>query len=107
MSDEIGYSWRGPVSDDELVEVHGGRPAVGWWHRICRHSLGRVTARDRVGVLVGFVNVGVGRWGPRVPDRYQDPRRLSAPWRRHGKSCGELLSTRGGCAHLIWPHLGG
>jgi hypothetical protein len=36
MSDEIGYFWRGPISDDEMVELvesHGGRPDAGWWER--------------------------------------------------------------------------
>ncbi len=53
------YTWRAPVTDDELVELvesHGGTPERGWWDRIRPHSLGWVTARDG-GVLVGFVNV--------------------------------------------------
>ena len=41
----------------ELVESHGGNAVRGWWDRIRPHSLGWVTARDRHGVLVGFVNV--------------------------------------------------
>ena len=60
MSDEVEYSWRGQITDDdmvELVESHGGRPAAGWWDRIRPHSLGWVSARDREGRLVGFVNV--------------------------------------------------
>ena len=60
MSDAIDYSWRGPISDNEMVELvesHGGRSAAGWWDRIRPHSLGWVTARDHGGVLVGFVNV--------------------------------------------------
>lgn len=60
MSDGIVYSWRGPITDEEvvgLVEAHGGRPVAGWWDRIRPHSLGWVTARTRDGLLVGFVNV--------------------------------------------------
>ncbi|MBX2803375.1 MAG: GNAT family N-acetyltransferase [Myxococcales bacterium] len=29
----------------------------GWWNRVRGHSLGWVTARERGGTLVGFVNV--------------------------------------------------
>lgn len=60
MSNEMDYSWRGPISDGEMVELvesHGGRPAAGWWDRVRPHSLGWVTARDPDGVLVRFVNV--------------------------------------------------
>ncbi|SDE96116.1 Acetyltransferase (GNAT) family protein [Blastococcus fimeti] len=55
----VVVAWRGPVSDDEMVELvasHGGTPVPGWWDRIRPHSLGWVTARAG-GVLVGFVNV--------------------------------------------------
>lgn len=54
------YAWRGPLTDDEMVELvrsHGGRPEVGWWDRIRPYSLGWVTARTPDGVLAGFVNV--------------------------------------------------
>jgi GNAT superfamily N-acetyltransferase len=60
VSDEVEYSWRGRISDQEMVELvesHGGRPVVGWWDRIRPRSLGWVTARAPDGVLVGFVNV--------------------------------------------------
>lgn len=60
MSDELDYSWRDPISDDEMMELvdsHGGRPEAGWWERIRPHSLGWVTARGNGGVLVGFVNI--------------------------------------------------
>ena len=60
MTDDVSYTWRGPVADDEmvdLVESHGGRSGVGWWTRISAHSLGWVSARDGDGLLVGFVNV--------------------------------------------------
>jgi hypothetical protein len=32
MSDELVYSWRVPISDDEMVDLvdsHGGRPEAG------------------------------------------------------------------------------
>ena len=51
MTGRITYQWRGPVTDDEKVELvlsYGGRPEVGWWDRIRPHSLGWVTARLRV-----------------------------------------------------------
>lgn len=60
MSDELVYSWRGPISDDEMVELvdsHGGRSEAGWWDRIRPHSLGWVAARTSDGILVGFVNI--------------------------------------------------
>jgi ribosomal protein S18 acetylase RimI-like enzyme len=60
MSDEVSYFWRGPITDVEmvdLVESHGGRAAAGWWDQIRAYSLGWVAARDRDGILVGFVNV--------------------------------------------------
>ncbi len=60
MSDELVYSWRDSITDDEMVELvvsHRGRPEVGWWGRIRPHSLGWVTARTKDGVLVGFVNI--------------------------------------------------
>jgi GNAT superfamily N-acetyltransferase len=56
------YSWRGPITNDELNALH----AEGFGHRILdddwqaqlnRHSLGWVTARDDAGRLAGFVNV--------------------------------------------------
>ncbi|MEU3622752.1 GNAT family N-acetyltransferase [Amycolatopsis coloradensis] len=57
---DFSYRWRDPVTEDELsalVRSHGGEPVPGWWNGIRRHSLGWVTARDRDGLLVGFVNV--------------------------------------------------
>lgn len=60
MSDEISYSWRGPITDAEMVDLvrsHGGRAVPGWWDRTRPHGLGWVTARDGDGLLVGFVNV--------------------------------------------------
>lgn len=60
MDDGTTFTWRDPVSDDELVELvvsHGGQPVAGWWDRIRPHSLGWVTARTVEGTVVGFVNV--------------------------------------------------
>jgi GNAT superfamily N-acetyltransferase len=59
-ADGIVVVWRGPLDDDEMVELtvsHGGRPEHGWWDRIRPHSLGWVTARTAAGTLVGFANV--------------------------------------------------
>ena len=60
VRDLIDFTWRDPITDEEMVDLvvsHGGRPSVGWWPRINEHSLGWVGARDRNGLLVGFVNV--------------------------------------------------
>ena len=53
------YTWRGPVTDEEMVDLvasYGGNPVAGWWDQIRTHSLGWVAARSD-GALVGFVNV--------------------------------------------------
>jgi len=60
VPEHIAYSWRGPVTDSEMVELvqsYGGRAVAGWWDQIRGHSLGWVTARNVEGELVGFVNV--------------------------------------------------
>jgi GNAT superfamily N-acetyltransferase len=60
MSTEVSYSWRGPITDDEMVDLvqsHGGRAEAGWWDRVRPHSLGWISARAADGLLVGFVNV--------------------------------------------------
>jgi GNAT superfamily N-acetyltransferase len=59
-SDDLVLEWRGTLEDGEMVELvesYGGNPAPGWWDTIRPHSFGWVTARDRDGRLVGFVNV--------------------------------------------------
>ena len=59
-ADGIAYRWRGPLTDEEMVELvrsHGGNAVEGWWDRIRRHSLGWVVARAVDGTVVGFVNV--------------------------------------------------
>ncbi len=58
----ISYTWRGPVSDAELNELHAqafGHPVLAddWQAQLAAHSLGWVCARDSAGVLAGFVNV--------------------------------------------------
>jgi ribosomal protein S18 acetylase RimI-like enzyme len=58
--DGVTYSWRGPLTDAEmvgLVRAHGGDAMPGWWDRIRGHSLGWVTARAPDGEVIGFVNV--------------------------------------------------
>jgi GNAT superfamily N-acetyltransferase len=60
MTADIGYRWRGALTDAEMVELvmaHGGRAQAGWWDRVRPHCLGWVTARRSDGLLVGFVNV--------------------------------------------------
>jgi ribosomal protein S18 acetylase RimI-like enzyme len=60
VEDPIAYAWRDPITDDEmtdLVRSHGGSATAGWWETVGQHSLGWVSARDRAGLLVGFVNV--------------------------------------------------
>lgn len=60
VTDGVTYRWRGPLTDDEMVDLvrsYGGRAVAGWWDRISTSSLGWVTARSEHGDLVGFVNV--------------------------------------------------
>lgn len=60
VEEPISYAWRDPITDTEMVDLvrsHGGNAVVGWWSTIEPHSLGWVSARDREGALVGFVNV--------------------------------------------------
>jgi GNAT superfamily N-acetyltransferase len=58
--DDVVLEWRGELSDAEMVELvesYGGNAAPGWWNSIRPRSFGWVTARDRDGLLLGFVNV--------------------------------------------------
>jgi GNAT superfamily N-acetyltransferase len=60
MVEAPSYAWRGPLNDDEMVDLvrsHGGHAEAGWWDRISPHSLGWVTARAVDDALIGFVNV--------------------------------------------------
>ncbi|GAB2808483.1 GNAT family N-acetyltransferase [Streptomyces daliensis] len=60
MSEEISYTWRDPLTDEEMTDLthsHGGDPVTGWWNKTKEHSLGWVGARNKKGTLVGFVNV--------------------------------------------------
>lgn len=57
----ITYEWRGTVADFELDALHADAfdhalVTDSWNHRLDRHSMGWVTARDGH-ELVGFVNV--------------------------------------------------
>jgi ribosomal protein S18 acetylase RimI-like enzyme len=59
-SEVIEYSWRGDITDAELVALvdsYGGQSSVGWWDRIRPYSLGWVAARLANGEAAGFVNV--------------------------------------------------
>ena len=59
-TDDLDLRWRGELTDAEMVELvlsYGGSAVPGWWDSIRPHSFGWVTARDRDGQLVGFVNV--------------------------------------------------
>jgi GNAT superfamily N-acetyltransferase len=58
----ISYSWRGPVGNAELNELHAsafGHPILtdDWQAQLAARSLGWVCARDPAGALAGFVNV--------------------------------------------------
>lgn len=58
--DGLVLRWRGPLSDDEMVELvasYGGNAVPGWWDQIRPSSFGWVTARFGDGPVVGFVNV--------------------------------------------------
>jgi GNAT superfamily N-acetyltransferase len=60
MANAPSYLWRGPLTDDEMVDLarsHGGHAVAGWWEGVRQHSLGWVTARAADGTLIGFVNV--------------------------------------------------
>jgi ribosomal protein S18 acetylase RimI-like enzyme len=106
MSDELAYSWRDAITDDEmvqLVDAHGGRPEAGWWEQIRPHSLGWVTARTSHGVLVGFVNVA---WDGGDHAFLLDTK-TSGEWQRRGVGT-ELVrraAQRARAAGCEWLHV--
>lgn len=112
MIDEVELTWRGSVTDSELVELtrsHGGRAEPGWWDRIRRHSLGWVVARTADGTLVGFANVA---WDGGDHAFLLDPKvRGSAQRRGIGTRLVEAAvagARAAGCEwlHVDWePHL--
>jgi hypothetical protein len=58
MTDEVSYVWRGPITDDEMVDCvksQRGQAAAEWWDQIRMHSLAWVAARKGDGLLVRFV----------------------------------------------------
>ncbi|MGI8458138.1 MAG: GNAT family N-acetyltransferase [Propionibacteriaceae bacterium] len=60
MTNGVSFAWRDQVTDAEMIDLvrsHGGSPSAGWWNRIRPHSLGWASARDELGLLLGFVNV--------------------------------------------------
>jgi len=80
VAEEITYSWREAVADDELislVESHGGTSSAGWCSRVSASSLGWVSARNQDGLLVGLstslVTEGVtgSWWTPRPAASHQ------------------------------------
>lgn len=102
----MDYSWRGPISDDEMVELvksHGGRPVVGWWDQIRPHSLGWVTARSADGVLVGFVNVA---WDGGVHAFLLDPK-TNRDWQHRGVGTGAIrrAAQEARAAGCEWLHV--
>jgi len=59
-TDELVLEWCGSLADAEMVDLvssYGGHAVAGWWDAIRPRSFGWVTARDKAGLLVGFVNV--------------------------------------------------
>jgi GNAT superfamily N-acetyltransferase len=57
----VSFPWRGAFDNGELNALHAEgfdhpQRENDWWHRVNRHSLGWVCARDGAD-LVGFVNV--------------------------------------------------
>jgi GNAT superfamily N-acetyltransferase len=80
---DVVFTWRGDVSDEELVELtraHGGNPEAGWWDRIRPHSLGWVTARLDDGALIGWANVA---WDGGGHAFLLDPK-VRPDWQRRG-----------------------
>ena len=83
MSDDLSFSWRDQITDDEMLELvksHGGRAVRGWWDGVQGRSLGWLSARDQDGVLVGFVNVA---WDGGAHAFLLDPK-TRGNWQRRG-----------------------
>ena len=60
MYDEVEYSWRGPVTDDEIVELaesYGGQSTAGSWDGIRAPQSRLDDGPRRRHPRVGFVNV--------------------------------------------------
>jgi GNAT superfamily N-acetyltransferase len=60
VTEEISYTWRGELTDGEMVDLvqsRGGSAVAGWWDQIRPHSLGWIVARTADGLIVGFANV--------------------------------------------------
>jgi GNAT superfamily N-acetyltransferase len=103
----ISYSWRGPVGNRELNELHaaGFGHAVledDWAGQLSRHSLGWVCARDD-GALAGFVNVA---WDGGVHAFLLDT--LVAATARHrgiGSALVAVATERATAAGCEWLHV--
>lgn len=106
MSEAISYAWRDPITDEEMVDLvksHGGRAVAGWWTRTKEHSLGWVAARDRGGVLVGFVNVA---WdGGDHAFLIDTKTRGSYQHRGVGTAVVRLAAARARAAGCTWLHV--
>jgi len=106
VTDAISYTWRGPVTDDEMVDLvrsHGGAAVAGWWDRIRPHSLGWVAARSDDGLLVGFVNVA---WdGGDHAFLIDTKTRASHQHRGHGTALVRGAATHAKAAGCEWLHV--
>lgn len=104
--DSITFVWRGDLTDDELVDLtrsHGGDAAVGWWEQIRPFSLGWVTARTGVGLLVGFANVA---WDGGSHAFLLDPKTRGSYQRRGiGTEVVRLARDHAAMAGCAWLHV--
>lgn len=106
MSDATSCRWRDPITDDEMADLarsHGGAVTAGWWRRVQQHSLGWVGARDRRGLLVGFVNVA---WdGGHHAFLLDTKTRGSHQHRGIGTAVVALAAARARAAGCEWLHV--
>ncbi len=106
MVEAPSYMWRGPLTDEEMVDLvrsHGGHAVAGWWHRIREHSLGWVTARAPDGALFGFVNVA---WDGCDHAFLLDPKtRGSAQHRGIGTRLVDVAVYQARAAGCEWVHV--